>query len=308
MKEELKIQNLAENFHCGFVAIIGQPNVGKSTLLNGLLDFKLSIVSPKPQTTRQRVLGIVNQPNAQIIFLDTPGLIIPKYELQSAMMKIANRAMEAADVLIVMADATSPTDFDFIRDMVTQRLASMGLPMLLVINKIDKVPKPELLPMMDGYLKLDIFKEVVPISAKKNDNVERLKSVIAQYLPVAKPFYPLDQLTEQPERFFVGEIIREKVFIHFDKEIPYSTEVQIEEFKERGGSKDFIRALIIVERDSQKAILIGKKGEALKRVGQHAREDIEKFLGRGVFLELLVKVKEEWRKDESSLRNFGYSD
>lgn len=291
---------------CGYVAIIGRPNVGKSTLMNQLLHVKLSIVTPKPQTTRQRVLGILNEPGTQAIFLDTPGLIAPQYALQTAMMKIADQSMEAADVLLIMIDGTSKAESDFVQELFKTKLLHSDIPKILAINKVDRMAKPELLPMMDAYIKTGFFKEVIPISALENDGVEQMKQVLFKYLPLNPPFYPPDALTEQPERFFVAEIIREKIFLHYTQEVPYSTEVVIEEFKERERGKDLIRAIIIVERDSQKAILIGKKGEALKRIGETARKDIETFLDRQVFLELWVKVKEEWRSNDAMLRSLGY--
>lgn len=291
---------------CGYVAIIGRPNAGKSTLLNQLLDFKLSIVTPKPQTTRQRILGILNESNVQIIFLDTPGLIKPKYALQSAMMKIADHAIQTADILLVMVDVTSKDDADFVLELFQRALKNLYLPKILLLNKVDLIPKENLLPLIQQFHTTGIFKEIIPISALNNDGIDIVKKSLIGILPFGEMFYPEDTLTEQPEKFFVSEIIREKIFLYYGKEVPYSTDVIIEEFKEREDAKDFIRAAIIVERPSQKIILIGKKGEALKRVGEEARKDIEQFLGRKVFLELWVKVKEDWRKNNSVLKNLGY--
>ncbi|MBL7995630.1 GTPase Era, partial [bacterium] len=270
---------------CGYVAIIGRPNAGKSTLLNQLLDFKLSIVTAKPQTTRQRILGIMNEDNIQIIFLDTPGLIKPKYALQTAMMKIADQAIQTADILLVMIDVTSEEDSDFVLELFKTALKSLELPKILLLNKVDLVPKEQLLPLIHRFHAVGIFKEIIPISALNNDGVDIVKKNLIDILPVGERFYPEDTLTEQPEKFFVSEIIREKIFLYYGKEIPYSTDVIIDEFKERKESKDFIRASIIVERQSQKVILIGKNGEALKRVGEESRKDIERFLDRKVFLE-----------------------
>lgn len=291
---------------CGYVAIIGRPNAGKSTLLNQLLDFKLSIVTPKPQTTRQRILGILNENDVQIVFLDTPGLIKPKYALQSAMMKIADQAIQTADILLVMIDVKSDEDSDFVLGLFRNSLRDLNLPKILLLNKIDLVPKESLLPMIQQFHESRLFKAIIPISALNNDGVDLVKQNLIDLLPLAERFYPEDSLTEQPEKFFVSEIIREKVFLYYGKEIPYSTDVIIEEFKERAHSKDFIKAAIIVERPSQKSILIGKNGEALKRVGEESRKDIEHFLDRKVFLELWVKVKEDWRKNKSVLKNLGY--
>lgn len=291
---------------CGYVAIIGRPNAGKSTLLNQLLDFKLSIVTAKPQTTRQRILGIMNEENIQIIFLDTPGLIKPKYALQTAMMKIADQAIQTSDILLVMIDVTSEEDSDFVLELFQNALKNLELPKILLLNKVDLVPKEQLLPLIHRFHAVGIFKEIIPISALNNDGVDIVKKNLIDILPVGERFYPEDMLTEQPEKFFVSEIIREKIFLYYGKEIPYSTDVIIEEFKERKESKDFIRASIIVERQSQKVILIGKNGEALKRVGEESRKDIERFLDRKVFLELWVKVKVDWRKNNTVLKNLGY--
>lgn len=291
---------------CGYVAIIGRPNAGKSTLLNQLLEFKLSIVTPKPQTTRQRILGIWNEKDTQIIFLDTPGLIKPKYALQSAMMKIADQAIETADILLVMVDITSQEDTDFILDLFRHELKDAKQPKIVLLNKVDRAPKENLLPLIQRFHESALFNEIIPVSALYNDGIENVKKILVRLLPFGEKFYPEDSLTEQPEKFFVSEIIREKIFLHYGKEIPYSTDVFIEEFKEREDSKDFIRASIIVERPSQKAILIGKKGEALKRIGEESRKDIERFLDRKVFLELWVKVKEDWRKNKTVLKSLGY--
>jgi GTP-binding protein Era len=251
----------------GYVAIIGLPNVGKSTLLNALVNFKVSAVSPKPQTTRQRIIGIANGPDFQMLFQDTPGILKPRYPLQVVMESEIDAALHDA----------------------------------VVVNKIDKVAKPELLPVIQFYAQQG-FDTVIPVSALKGDGVEALRAAILTKLPEGQPYYPQDQLTTQPEKFFVGEMIRETIFTSYGEEIPYSTLVEIEEFKEQEGRKDLIRAVIYVERQSQKAILIGKGGEALKRLGSRAREKIERFLERPVFLELWVKVKDAWRKDEQFIR------
>jgi GTP-binding protein Era len=296
-----------DEFRAGYVAIVGEPNVGKSTLMNALLDQKLSIVTPKPQTTRRRVLGILNGSGYQVVFLDTPGILKPKYLLQKAMVETAYTAVDDADLVLVMIDARdSAVENDPKWDLVLSRVKRSDKPALLVINKIDLVKKGELLPMIDRFSKLPIFKEIVPISALKGENVEDLKSTVVRYLPVGKPYFPSDAITDQPEKFFVAEIIREKIFEKYRDEIPYSTEVEVVEFKEREGKKDFINAEVFVERDSQKGILIGKGGAALKEVGELARKKVEDFLGREVFLELRVKVRENWRKDERWLKRLGY--
>lgn len=296
--------NSPEQFRSGYTAIIGKPNVGKSTMMNQILNIKLSIVSARPQTTRHRVMGIYNQPDAQIVFLDTPGLMIPKYSLQEAMMKTTRQVIESADVLLMIIDAT---DSDVhIPDEVMQTLKSGRCPAIAALNKVDIVSKPDLLPKIAALNETGAFREIVPVSALTGDGLDRLKSCLIQHLPESPPYYPPDTLTEHPERFFVSEIIREKIFESYDKEIPYSTEVMIEEFRERDNRKDFIRAVILVERPGQKGILIGHKGQALKHIGELARKDIELFLDRPVYLELWVKVKENWRKNDMMLRSLGY--
>lgn len=303
MNSSLKID---PDFRSGYVTILGRPNAGKSTLLNSFLNFKLSIVSPKPQTTRRRILGIWNGPSVQIVFLDTPGLIDPRYALQERMMAYAVDAVTTADVLLPLIDATEFAVNDGVEAM-KPFLERDTKPRVLLLNKIDKVSKDHLLPMIDHYHRLNWFKEIVPVSALTGDGLERVKHVLTEYLPLNPPYYDPEILTEQPERFFVTEIIREKIFDQFSEEIPYSTDVTVEEFKERKDRKDFIKVTVIVERPSQKAILIGKKGAALKALGAEARKDIEKFLGRPVFLELWVKVQEKWRDDDTKLRRLGYS-
>ncbi len=296
--------NAGENFRSGYVAIIGKPNAGKSTLMNQILNVKLSIVSARPQTTRRRVMGICNRPDAQVVFLDTPGILTPKYPLQEAMMNIMRQVMESADLILMILDSA---DRDiYIPEQVLQSLQSGRCPVIAALNKVDIVPKHELLPKIAALDEYHLFREIIPVSALTSDGLDRLMACILQNLPVSPPFYPPDTLTEQPERFFVGEIIREKIFESYEKEVPYSTEVMIEEFREREDRKDFIRAVIYVERPGQKGILIGHKGQALKNIGELARKDIERFLDRPVFLELWVKVKENWRKNGALLRSLGY--
>jgi GTP-binding protein Era len=290
-------------FKAGYVAIIGKTNVGKSTLLNQMLNFKLSIVTPKPQTTRKRVIGILNGEDYQIVFIDTPGIIDPRYSLQEIMMKYIRAAMKDADVLLYMIDVSISHP---VTEEVKDRIEPLGKPVILLLNKIDLVHKPMLLSIIDEYQKIYPFEAIIPISALKNDGLDRVIQEVVRLLPTNPPYYPSDYITYQQERFFVSEIIREKVFYLYGEEIPYSTHVEIEEFKEREKGKDYIRATIYVERDSQKGILIGKKGQALRRVGELARKEIEAFLNRPVFLELFVKVSEDWRKKEGKLRELGY--
>ncbi len=293
----------SQPFRAGYVAIIGRPNAGKSTLLNSLLNTKLSAISPRPQTTRRRVLGILNEEQMQIIFLDTPGLLKPRYQLQEKMMLHVRMALQDADILLFIVDVTEkqhPIELNINKE------AFENKPMILALNKIDLIHKGDVLPLIDTYKNFLPFQAIIPISALQHDGLEELKKELYRYLPVSPPYYSQDMLSDQPERFFVAEIIRERIFHLFHEEIPYSTEVVVEEFKERPSGKDYIYAVIYVERASQKGIIIGKKGEALKKIGAQARKEIETFLGREVYLELHVKVNENWRKNDKKLKQLGY--
>lgn len=297
------MQTIPKDFKAGYAVIIGLPNTGKSTLLNALLDIKLSIISKKPQTTRRRVLGILNKDNYQIIFIDTPGILKPRYKLQKKMMIQVAESLEDADIIVLIIDAQSknhPIHFENI-DIIPK-----GKPIILLLNKIDLIDKKNLLTLIELYNKQFPVKTIIPISALNQDGLELLEKEILNYLPTNPPYYPPDILTEHPERFFVGELIREQIFEKFYQEIPYSIEVIIEEFKEREKGKDYINAVILVERKSQKGILIGKGGKTLKQIGAMARAEIEEFLGRKVFLDLLVKVNENWRRDDAKLKQLGY--
>ena len=289
------------NHKAGFVPIIGKPNVGKSTLLNAMLGEKLSIVTPKAQTTRHRIKGIFNDTDSQIIFSDTPGIIEPHYLLHDKMMEMVKASLEDADAVLFITDLEET----YMDEEMTARLAAIKIPLIVVINKIDLSTQNEINKLVHGWKKKLNPHAVIPISAMGNFHVDKIKETIIELLPEAPPFFPKEHLSDLNERFFVAELIREKIFLHYDKEIPYSTEVGIEEFKEENGLIK-IRALIFVERDSQKGIIIGNKGEAIKRVGTEARKDMENFLGRKVFLELFVKVEKDWRKNENKLRKFGY--
>ena len=297
------MQDIAKDFRAGYVALIGRPNAGKSTLMNALLDIKLSIISPRPQTTRRRVFGILNSDKAQIVFMDTPGLLKPKYKLQKKMMDQVDVSLQDADALVLLIDATarmSPAELDL------KAINPRKIPLILVLNKIDVVDKQTLLPIIESYNAHYDFQAIIPISALKEDGLEELKTNLLKMIPYSAPYYPPDSITDQPERFFVSELIRERIFRTFQQEVPYATEVIVEEFKERAKGKDFIAATIVVERQSQKGILIGKNGDALKRIGSEARREIEQFLQRSVYLELKVKVQESWRKNDSKLKQLGY--
>ncbi|HLF19198.1 MAG TPA: GTPase Era [Bacteroidota bacterium] len=294
-----------ETFKTGYVAIVGEPNVGKYTLMNSLLQQKLSIVTKKPQTTRQRVLGILNREDSQIVFLDTPGLIKPKYLLQERMVSHTKWALSDADVILVLTEVSRRAQLPAeVEELVLSK--ALNKPLLLVLNKVDTVHRAEVLPMIQEFAAREIFKEIIPISALKEENLGDLIKTIIRYLPEHAALYPQDIVSEQPERFFVCELVRERIFEQYRDEVPYSTAVEIVEFNERDTGKTFISADIIVERESQKGILIGKKGEALKRIGQSSRMEIEKFLDREVFLELRVKVKEKWREKGTVLKRLGY--
>lgn len=292
----------------GFVAIVGKPNVGKSTLLNAILGAKLSIVTSKPQTTRKRILGIHTRDNVQIVFFDTPGMIKPRYELHRSMMEYINDSIETADVLLVMLDASKGNEsFEFFNSEFLSMLKKYDKPVVVAINKIDAVrDKKSVLPLMAQLHQSGLVKEIVPMSALGNDNVNELVEVLVQHLPEHEFYYDEDMLSEQPERFFVSELIREVVFTTYRDEIPYSSEVQIADFKERETGKWYISAEIIVERDTQKGIIIGKGGLALKSVGEKARAAIEEHLGMPVFLELFVKVRDDWRNNRTYLASYGY--
>ena len=297
------ISNAQQPFKTGYVAIVGRPNVGKSTLMNSLLKMKLAIVSPKPQTTRHRILGILNGENHQVILLDTPGLMNPRYPLQETMVKTARSTMNESDLILLMVSATGLDGND---EDIIYSLSRYPIPKFLIINKIDLVKKSRILPLIDRLKETATFQEILPISALKSDGLTDLLDYIIKTLPDSEPIYPPDIVSDEPERFFVSEIIREQIFLHYGEEIPYSTTVQVETFEERPDRKDYILAAITVERPSQKGILIGKKGQAIKKVGQAARNGIENFIGRPVFLDLEVKVKKKWRKNEFLLKRMGY--
>ncbi|KGO88890.1 GTPase Era [Flavobacterium suncheonense] len=287
----------------GFVNIIGNPNVGKSTLMNAFVGERLSIITSKAQTTRHRILGIVNGDDFQIMFSDTPGIIKPAYEMQESMMNFVKSAFEDADILIYMVEVGEKElkDEDFFNKIIHSRI-----PVLLLLNKIDKSNQEQLEEQVNLWKEKVPNAEIFPISALGNFNVSAVFDRILELLPESPPYYPKDALTDKPERFFVNETIREKILLNYDKEIPYACEVETEEFKEDDNIIR-IRAVIMVERDTQKGIIIGHKGSAIKKVGIQAREDLEKFFGKQIHIEMFVKVNKDWRSNAFQLRRFGYN-
>jgi GTP-binding protein Era len=291
----------------GTVAIVGRPNVGKSTLLNALLKEKIAIVSDKPQTTRTRILGVVHLPEAQIALLDTPGIHKPRYQLNKRMVRTALETMREADLLYVMAEATDPPGPGerFVLEQVREAVEKGGIPAFLLLNKVDLVNKTRILPLIETYRKLLDWSEVVPLSAKTGLNVDRLLDLTVKVLPEGEAMFEADMLTDQPMRTLAAEIIREKILQKTREEIPYSVAVEIDQFVEEGKLAR-IAATVLVEKESQKAIIIGKHGEQLKAVGTYARIDMERLFGMKVFLELWVKVRSAWREDEQALTDLGY--
>ncbi len=322
-------QSAIHNPKSGYVAIIGKPNVGKSTLMNALVGERLSIVTPKPQTTRGRVLGIMNSEQCQAVFWDTPGMLEPKGRLQEMMTRQIRDSVRDADVLLALVDASSPKDG--LDEHMREVLHGWKHPLIVAINKSDLV-EPARVERIVGRVRAELrgdrriaecgvgnsprptrseirnpkLQVVLAISALRGTHVDALKTLIEERLPEGPFFYPPDMVAEQPERFFVGELVREEIFLKLGQELPYATAVKVEEFKERKGEKDYIQAVIYVERPSQKGIVIGAKGAMLKQIGQQARAKIEAFLDRPVYLELWVKVRPKWRKRERDLREFGY--
>ena len=287
----------------GFVNIVGNPNVGKSTLMNDLVGERISIITSKAQTTRHRIMGIVNTPEYQIVYSDTPGVLKPKYKLQESMLEFSEGALTDADILLYVTDVVDDPEKN--KDFL-DRVAKEKVPVLLVINKIDLLKgNDDLEKIVDRWHRRLPNAEIFPTSATEHFNIDNLKARIVELLPPSPPFFGKDALTDKPARFFVTEIIREKLLLNYDKEIPYSTEVLVEKFEEKERAIH-IMAVIYVERDSQKGILIGKGGEKIKRVGIEAREDLERFFDKKIYLELFVKVEKDWRNRENKLRAFGY--
>ncbi|MCQ2066720.1 MAG: GTPase Era [Bacteroidaceae bacterium] len=287
----------------GFVNIVGNPNVGKSTLMNLLVGERLSIATFKAQTTRHRIMGIVNTEDSQIVFSDTPGVLKPNYKLQESMLAFSESALVDADVLLYMTDVVEKTDknADFLA-----KVSKLDVPVLVLINKIDLSDQESMEKMIESWHEVLPQAEIIPICAKTGFGVDYVRKRIDELLPPSPPYFDKDQLTDRPARFFVSEIIREKILLNYEKEIPYSVEVAVEQFKENR-SRILINAVIYVERESQKAILIGHEGAALKRVATAARKDLEKFFDKKVFLEVFIKVDKDWRSSDMELSNFGYN-
>ena len=301
--EDNKTTTPVEGHRAGFVNIVGNPNVGKSTLMNDLVGERISIITNKDQTTRHRITGIVNTPEYQIVYSDTPGVLKPKYKLQESMLEFSEGALTDADILLYVTDVVEDPEKN--KDFL-DRVAQEKIPVLLVINKVDLLKdNAQLESLVEAWDKRLPNAEIFPTSATENFNVQNLKDRIVELLPPSPPFFGKDALTDKPARFFVTEIIREKLLLNYDKEIPYSTEVIVEQFEEKENSIH-IMTVIYVERDSQKGILIGKGGEKIKKVGIEARQEIEKFFGKKVHLEIFVKVEKDWRNRENKLRQFGY--
>ena len=286
----------------GFVNIVGNPNVGKSTLMNQLVGERISIATFKAQTTRHRIMGIVNTPDMQVVYSDTPGVLKPGYKLQENMLQFSESALQDADVLIYVTDVVETPDknMEFL-----EKVQKMRCPVLLVINKIDLSNQQDLTALVERWHTLLPKAEIIPASVTNRFNVDAITRRVQELIPECPPYFDKDALTDKPARFFVAEIIREKILLYYDKEIPYSVEVSVEQFKETDGSIH-INAVIYVERDSQKGIIIGAQGKALKKVSTEARQDLEKFFGKKIFLETFVKVDKDWRTNEQELRRFGY--
>jgi GTP-binding protein Era len=294
-------------FRTGYVAVIGRPNVGKSTLVNRLVGQKLSIVSPRPQTTWHRILGIRNLPNAQMLFLDTPGIHKSEAVFNRGMIQSAIAALGDADVILWVVDASHPEDPDDQSILEELERQPPGKPLLLILNKVDCVAKPELLPMIAAWQARYAFREIVPLSARSGDNVDRLEALLLQEIPVGHALYPADELSDRSERFFIAEILRERAFELLRQELPYAVAVEVEAVRAREGRElTDVEATLYVEKESQKGIVIGAGGAMLKRIGSQARPEIEALLETPVFLRLTVKVLEGWRKDPAALKRFGY--
>jgi GTP-binding protein Era len=288
--------------HSGFISVVGRPNVGKSTLINRVVGQKVAIVTPKPQTTRNRILAVANTRRAQIVFFDTPGIHKPQHQMNRLMVESAVSSLSRVDLVALMVDITQP--FGGGDQHALELVKKVRVPLFLVINKVDRVPKPEVLEVIEEYRKLHDFAEIVPISALTGDNVHRLVELFEERLPEGPPLFPEDTLTDLPERFFAAEIVREKILLFIREEVPYATAVRIDSWEDEE-SLIRIEASILVERDSQKGILVGSKGSMLKKIGTAARKDLERFLNTHVYLGLHVKVREHWRENRRLLSELG---
>ncbi|MDM5359763.1 GTPase Era [Peribacillus sp. RS7] len=305
--EKLFDDTQVKGYKSGFISIIGRPNVGKSTFLNRVIGQKIAIMSDKPQTTRNKVQGVLTQNDSQMIFIDTPGIHKPKHKLGDFMMKVATNTLKEVDLILFMINATE--GYGRGDEFIIEKLQSVKTPVFLVVNKIDAMHPDDLLPIIEKYQQLYPFAAVVPISALEGNNVETLLAQIKEHLPEGPQFYPADQVTDHPERFIISELVREKVLHLTREEIPHSVAVVIDSIKKMDNSDTInVMATIVVERDSQKGIVIGKQGKMLKEVGSRARVDIENLLGSKVFLELWVKVQKDWRNKASQLRDYGFNE
>jgi GTP-binding protein Era len=300
-------------FSCGHVTFVGAPNAGKSTLLNRLLDHKLSIVTPKPQTTRKKITGIYHDDRSQIVILDTPGIMEPKQSLHESMLEITRRSLRESDVIVALIPfqkGDEPFDRKFASELIEQWVKPAGKPFVIALNKADLVPEPTIKEVQTEIISKYKSAATLALSALTGGNIPELVELLRPLLPLDEPLWPDDILSTEPERFFVGEIVREKIFLMYGREIPYSTEVVIDEFKEQHESdptrKELIRCSVIVERNSQKQIIVGQQGSAIKKLGQAARKEIEELLGRPVYLEIFVKIRPDWRKKKNLLKSYGY--
>lgn len=301
------MNNNQQAYKSGFVSIIGRPNVGKSTFINRVIGQKIAIMSDKPQTTRNKIQGVYTTKQSQTVFIDTPGIHKPKHKLGDFMMKVAQNTLKEVDIILFMINAEE--GYGRGDEFIIERLKETTTPVFLIINKIDQIHPDQILPLIDQYKELYPFKEIVPISALEGNNVDRLLNEIEKLLPAGPQYYPEDQVTDHPERFIITELIREKVLHLTREEIPHSIAVVMDTLERRENNKAiYVGATIIVERDSQKGIVIGKQGSMLKEVGKRARVDIEALLGSKVFLELWVKVQKDWRNKASQLRDYGFSE
>ena len=296
---------MSNNYKSGFVSVIGRPNVGKSTLINSLIGQKIAIMSDKPQTTRNKILCVLTQDDAQILFIDTPGIHKPKHKLGEYMVKAAENTLKEVDVILFVVDATENIGAGELYIM--ERLQSTQAPVILVVNKVDQINKQQVLPVISRYSDKLNFVGAIPISAKEKTNLDQLVEEIKKYLEEGPQYYPSDMITDQPERLVIGELIREKALHLTKEEIPHAIAVDIEEISKRNNDDLYIRATIYVERESQKGIVIGAKGSLLKEIGQLARADIENLLGSKVYIDLWVKVKKDWRDNDILMKNFGYN-